>query len=258
MKIQKEKSREYKGNSYYKYKINIPEGALKRANLDEKDEIYINAEPGEIKLFLNNKKKQEFDGIRSRLYKEALIEYPEARVEDIEIMKKYLAPKNGERILEIGAGSGFFSKHISEMLGEKGKLIVSDPSLGQLEEIKQFKKRNIDVIQFVQFGSENVNLEKNKVDAVWSFGAMHHMFHKNKSFENLSKVVKKGGRIVIGDVFVGSNLAKHFDDKVAKYCIVGHEVAFWTREYTESICFLNGFTKPEFYDLNIQWRTLIN
>lgn len=254
MKILKEKSREYKRNSYFKYKVNIPEGALSRANLKEGDELLITAEPGELLLFTKNKKKQEFDGIRSKLYKESLIEYPDARTEDIEIMKKYLAPKKGERILEIGAGSGFFSKLISELVGDKGRLIVSDPSLEQLEEIKKLGKDNIDVIQFVQFGSEKVNLEKDKVDAIWSLGAMHHMFKKSKSFENLSRITKKGARVVIADVFSGSKLAKHFDDKVAKFCIVGHEVAFWSKEYAESICYLNGFFKPKFYDLNLQWK----
>lgn len=254
MKILKEKSREYKGNSYFKYKINIPEGALSRANLKDGDELLITAEPGELLLFTKHKKKQEFDGVRSTLYTEALMEYPDARIEDIEIMKKYLAPKKRERILEIGAGSGFFSKHISELLGDEGKLIVSDPSLEQLEEIKKLGKNNIDVIQFVQFGSEKINLEKDKIDAVWSCGAMHHMFKKNKSFENLSRITKRGARVVIADVFSGSNLAKHFDDKVAKFCIVGHEVVFWSKEYVDSICYLNGFSKPKFYDLNIQWK----
>lgn len=254
MKILKEKSREYKGNAYFKYKINLPEGALKRANLKEGNELLITSEPGEILLFTKNKKKQEFDGLRSQLYKESLREFPEARLEDLEIMKKYLAPKKGERILEIGAGSGFFSKVISDLLGEEGRLIVSDPSLEQLEEIDKLRKKNISTIQFVQFGSEKVNLEKDKVDAVWSFGAMHHMFKKSKSFQNLSKILKKEARVVIADVFSGSALAKHFDDKVAKYGLAGHEVAFWSREYAESLCYLSGFAKPRFYDLNITWR----
>jgi len=196
----------------------------------------------------------EFNGLRAKLYKECLKEFPDARNEDILVMKKYLAPKPGERILEIGAGSGFFSKHISELLGDSGRLIVSDPSLDQLAEIKKLGKKNIDVINFVQFGSETVDLEKDKVEAVWSFGAMHHMFQKSKSFENMGRILKKGGRIVIADVFSGSSLAKHFDDKVAKYCLTGHEVAFWSKEYTETLCFNVGFEKPKFYNLNLKWK----
>lgn len=253
MKILKEKSRVYKGNPYFKYKVNIPEGALSRAHLKAGEDLQVTAESGEI-LLSTRIKRQEFDGVRSSLYKESLREFPDARLEDIAVMKKFLATKAGERILEIGAGSGFFSGVISDLLGNKGRLIVSDPSLEQLEEIKKLGKKNIDVIQFIQFGSEKVNLEKQKFDAVWSFGAMHHTFKKSKTFENLSMLVKKGGRVVIADVFSGSNLARHFDDKVAKYCVTGHEVAFWSKEYAETICITNGMTRPKFYDLDIKWR----
>ena len=253
MKIIKEKSREYKGNAYFKYKVNLPEGALKRANIKEGDKVQVTSELGEI-LLSKSKKKQEFDGIRSKLYKECLQQFPDARQEDVEVMKKYLKPKKGERILEIGAGSGLFSKHISDIIGDKGELIVADPSLDQLQEIKKLNKKNIDVIQFVQFGSEAVNLEKDKVDAVWSLGAFHHMINKNKAFENISRILKKKGRLAIADVFVCSKLAKHFDDRVAKYCVTGHEVSFLSKEYVNTLCYLNGFKKPKFYDLDTKWK----
>ena len=50
MKILKEKSREYKGKSYYKYKINLPENALKDAEFKEGDELIAKVKKGEIKL----------------------------------------------------------------------------------------------------------------------------------------------------------------------------------------------------------------
>ncbi|MBS3174731.1 class I SAM-dependent methyltransferase [Candidatus Woesearchaeota archaeon] len=254
MKILKEKSRQYKGNAYFKYKVNIPVGAISRAQLNEGEDLQVTSEPGQILLSRVGAKKQEFDGVRSQLYKEALEEFPNTRENDIKCMKKYLSPKDGERILEIGAGSGFFSQHILDLIGEKGRLIVSDPSLEQLEAVKKLNKKNIDVIQFVQFGSETVNLEKDKVDAIWSFGTMHHLIQKTKSFENMDRVLKKNRRVVICDVFQGSKLAKHFDDKVAKYCIVGHEVSFLSREYAETLCYLVGFEKPKFYDVNMKWK----
>jgi hypothetical protein len=50
MKILKEKSREYKGKSYYKYKINLPSDLMKESNLQEGDELEAEAKKGEIKL----------------------------------------------------------------------------------------------------------------------------------------------------------------------------------------------------------------
>lgn len=190
----------------------------------------------------------EFSGERSRLYRECLREFPHARSEDIEVMKKYLAPKDGETILEIGAGSGFFSKVLADMVK---KLIVSDPSAEQLEEVRQLHKKNIEVREE---GADTLTSGKETADAIWSFGAMHHCLNKTKAFRNFARILKKGGRLILADVYHGSKLAKHFDTQVAKFCVVGHEVAFWTKEFGESLCFLTGFEKPRYYDLNIQWK----
>ena len=50
MKILKEKSRTYKGKSYYKYKVNFPDKLLKEAGFKEGDELKAQAKKGEIRL----------------------------------------------------------------------------------------------------------------------------------------------------------------------------------------------------------------
>jgi bifunctional DNA-binding transcriptional regulator/antitoxin component of YhaV-PrlF toxin-antitoxin module len=50
VKILKEKSREYKGTPYYKYKINIPETILSLAGFKAGDILEIEAFPGSIRV----------------------------------------------------------------------------------------------------------------------------------------------------------------------------------------------------------------
>ena len=50
MRILKEKSREYKGKSYYKFKINLPEELLKEAGFKEGDDLIAQAKKGEVRL----------------------------------------------------------------------------------------------------------------------------------------------------------------------------------------------------------------
>ena len=50
MKILKEKSREYNGKLYYKYKINLPERVLKKSGFKEGDELEAEAKKGEVRL----------------------------------------------------------------------------------------------------------------------------------------------------------------------------------------------------------------
>lgn len=57
VKILKEKSREYKGKPYYKYKINIPETILSLSNLKAGDFVELTASKGIIQL-----KKVEKEG----------------------------------------------------------------------------------------------------------------------------------------------------------------------------------------------------
>jgi len=191
----------------------------------------------------------EFIGIRSRLYKECLKEFLHARDEEINAIKKYLTPKDNETILEVGAGSGLLSEALAEIV-KNGKLIVSDPSAEQLQEVNK-NKYNIEILNE---SADNLSLENETVDAICSLGAMHHCFNKTKAFQNFARILKKNGRLVIADIFHGSKLAKHFDTQVAKYCITGHEVAFWTDEFAESLCFLTSFEKPKISTLNIHWK----
>lgn len=50
MKIIREKSREYKGKEYFKYKVNLPEKILKEAKLKYGDELGIEIKNGKIVL----------------------------------------------------------------------------------------------------------------------------------------------------------------------------------------------------------------
>lgn len=50
MRIDKVKSREYKGKPYYKYRVIIPEKIIKAADFKVSDELQAEAKKGEIKL----------------------------------------------------------------------------------------------------------------------------------------------------------------------------------------------------------------
>ncbi len=57
MKIIKEKSREYNGKPYFKYKVNLPSEDLEKAGFKEGDELESDISKGEIKLKKKNHSK---------------------------------------------------------------------------------------------------------------------------------------------------------------------------------------------------------
>ena len=68
------------------------------------------------------------------------------------LMTEALELKKGDKVLEIGAGSGYQAAIISKIIGEKGKVITTEivPELAELAEnnIKKLKIKNIKIIHY--------------------------------------------------------------------------------------------------------------
>ena len=50
MKLQKEKSREYNNKIYFKYRINLPEKVIEKAEFKEGEELQVIVKKGEIRI----------------------------------------------------------------------------------------------------------------------------------------------------------------------------------------------------------------
>ncbi len=201
-------------------------------------------------------KLAEFDGERAKLYEEAISEYPDARKEDIEILKKLLNPQLNERIIGFGEGNGYFCQTIAEKIGKNGMYLVLDPSEDQLKNLK--KRINLPQIEIKKLGAEEINTLPNYFDKIWSFGAFHHCPNQTRAMKKIYNSLKKGGIAVICDVFQGGNLAKHFDTQVARYCITGHEVKFLSEEFAKTLCLLAGFKESNIKIINLPQKWIFN
>lgn len=200
---------------------------------------------------------QAFLGERARLYTEILNEFPFVRAKEVQVNLAHLKPEEGEKILEIGSGSGLYTGAIAKLVGMIGEVVATDPSADQLENIQSW---NIPNIRVIPKGADtlledfSLSIEKGSFDAIWSLGAFHHCQNKSKAFGNFANLLKQKGRILLCDVFSGSALADYFDAEVAKYSVNGHEVAFLTKNFARSLCHLFDFSEPEFYDIDYHWH----
>ncbi|GGF05475.1 class I SAM-dependent methyltransferase [Stappia taiwanensis] len=197
-------------------------------------------------------KSLEFMGERSSNYRDALSLYADAWRPDIACMTRFLAPAPGERILEVGAGNGYFSKAIAACVGANGLLVASDPSVDQLVGLE--RGGAFGNIRVVPASADVLDINFKDFDAVWSRGALHHVTDKTAAFNRFADLVRPGGRLVIADVFAGTPLARYFDSFIARSCTTGHEVAFLSQEFAESLCVLSGWETPEFHDVITPWE----
>jgi len=69
----------------------------------------------------------------------------------VAFMLELLSPQEGEKILDIGAGSGWTSALLGEIVGEKGKVIAIDI----VPELVEFGRKNVAKYNFIEKGIVN-------------------------------------------------------------------------------------------------------
>lgn len=110
-----------------------------------------------------------------------------------------LGLKPGMKVLEVGAGTGKDSELIIEAISPGGQAFLSDLSPNMLRIAKQRLKPNqVDVNYFIANGTY-LPFEDNSFDAIFHFGGINTFSERQAAFEEFNRVVKVGGRIVIGD-----------------------------------------------------------
>lgn len=107
-----------------------------------------------------------------------------------------LAPKAGERLLDIGCGSGGSTLELARLVGPGGQLLgidISAPMLGLAR--RRATEAGLDNVRFVEADAQTTKLEPHAFDGLFSrFGVM---FFDNPAgaFTNLHGALKPGGRL---------------------------------------------------------------
>jgi ubiquinone/menaquinone biosynthesis C-methylase UbiE len=122
-----------------------------------------------------------------------------------ERMVGMLGLRPGMKVLEVGAGTGKDSALILSKIAPGGTAFLSDLSPNMLRLAKQRlgQPEGVDVNYFLTNGSY-LPFEDNTFDALFHFGGINTFAERKKAFEEFNRVVKVGGKIVVGDESVAS------------------------------------------------------
>lgn len=108
-----------------------------------------------------------------------------------ESVAKYI--KNTDRVLECACGTGAISVFIAPVCKE---LIVSDYSVGMLKQAKK-KLKNYDNIDYRRVDITDIEAEDNSFDVVVAGNVIHLLPDPQRAMNELTRVCKDGGRLVI-------------------------------------------------------------
>ncbi|MDH6113712.1 SAM-dependent methyltransferase [Kitasatospora sp. MAP12-15] len=113
-----------------------------------------------------------------------------------------LQAKPGERILEIGPGTGLQSLHVAPQLGVSGRLDIVDIQQEMLDHVmRRAEQQGVANIVATHADAHQLPFEDGSFDAVYLVTALGEIPEPQVTLAQLRRVLKPTGRLVIGEFF---------------------------------------------------------
>ena len=130
----------------------------------------------------------------------------------------------GETVLDLGSGGGIDCFLAARRVGPEGRVIGVDmtPEMIRLAR-ENAAKSGLKNVEFRLGEIESLPLEDGTVDAVISNCVINLSTDKEKIFREIFRVLKAGGRMMVSDIVLDSELPEQVKNSVAAYtgCIGG-------------------------------------
>ncbi|MCW5517767.1 class I SAM-dependent methyltransferase [Muriicola sp. Z0-33] len=116
-----------------------------------------------------------------------------------DMVLEYLGELKGKQIMDIGAGSGYFSVKLAEKGAQVIAADVNDEFQGALK--MRIDENKLENIELRKIPYDSPNLEDNEVDMVLIVNTYHHIENRSDYFSKVKKGIKPEGELVIIDFF---------------------------------------------------------
>jgi len=102
------------------------------------------------------------------------------------------------RVLDVGCGIGGTSRYLAKAFGESTKVTGITISQNQVDRATELaKQRGINNVEFVLMDALAMTFPDNSFDVVWACESGEHMPDKQRYVEEMMRVLKPGGRLVV-------------------------------------------------------------
>ncbi len=128
---------------------------------------------------------------------------------------KALDLSRGDWVADLGAGGGYYSMRLSDVVGPTGKVFAEDISENSMrwlhQRVKVFDLRNVEV---VKGEADNPKLAADSLAAVLVVNSYHHFEQYEAMDQQILRMLKPGGRLVIADYSLPAHRTESRADQI--------------------------------------------
>lgn len=116
-------------------------------------------------------------------------------------LREALAPRPGDRILEVGPGTGYYSLETAEWLGADGRLDILDVQQQMLDHtMRRAAERGVATIVPARADARDLPYEDASFDGAYLVAVLGEVPDQDAALRELARVLKPGARLVVGEI----------------------------------------------------------
>lgn len=198
-------------------------------------------------------------------YRLANTKFPRVRAKELTRQLELTNPQKGETIAEVGTGNGYLTFALAHKVGKNGRIFTYDYQKSNIDFVNEHNKKNLPITTIHQATDYDFELVNESVDKISSIATLHHYDNRSngtgtkgreKAIKEFYRILKKGGKLIIGDVAHSTPSQRHFDsiDNPTDCAPSGHPHDFLTEKLARKLCEKAGFKKIQWNIEQVPWE----
>jgi arsenite methyltransferase len=129
----------------------------------------------------------------------------------------YSEVREGEVCVDLGSGRGTDAIRLAESVGSNGYVYGIDISDGMIQKARNTASRlGVSNVDFIKSTLEKIGIADNSADLVISNCTINHSSDKQAVWNEVFRIMKKGGRFVVSDIYALTPVPEEYrNDPVA-------------------------------------------